>query len=718
MIFSGSAINVHRLNAVIAHLVFDLEGERINKISQAVIQELDAAIHAIEENDSLKALLISSNKEVFIVGADVTEFLGFFALPDRQLLDWIESTQALFSRIEDLPIPTVTAINGYALGGGCELALSTDYRVMATSARIGLPEVKLGIFPGWGGTVRLPRVIGADNALEWICTGDEKDAAEALKQHAVDAVVELDQLHPAALHIIQQCLDGKLDYQKRKQEKRQPLQLNQIESMMAFESAKAVVAAKSGQHFPAPIAAVETVQHHASMSRDEAMKVEANGFVKIAKTKVARNLVSLFLNHQRIKKAGKACSIQAQPIRHAAVLGAGIMGGGIAYQSACKNIPVIMKDIKQDALELGLNEAGSLLAKQVKRGKIKLEEISDTLSKINSTLHYGDFGGVDIVVEAVVENIKIKSAVLAEVEKEVKQHCILTSNTSSISITELAKALQRPELFCGMHFFNPVYRMPLVEVIRGKKSNDTAIATTIAYAKAMHKTPIVVNDCPGFLVNRILFAYFIGFNALVRDGVEVQRIDTVMEKFGWPMGPAYLLDVVGIDTVHHAAKVMATGYPERMYQEFKTPTDVLYEHERFGQKNNLGFYKYEPDGKGKLRKVNDSRTNNLLQSIRSGAVEISDDEIVFRMMIPMCMETARCVADGIVDSPYVADMGLLLGIAFPAFRGGALRYLDDMGVQVFCERVKRYADISPIYIPTDALQDMAKRNATFYPPTA
>ena len=715
MIFSGNAIKVDWLQDSVANLIFDLEGENINKLSKAVVDQLNNAITAIEDNNEINALIISSNKSVFIVGADVTEFLGFFKLPEREFTHWIESTQALFNRIEDLPMPTVTAINGYALGGGCELALTTDYRVMATTARIGLPEVKLGIFPGWGGTVRLPRLIGADNALEWICTGDQKKADEAFKCHAVDSVVEVEQLIDAAMHIIQQCLDDKLNYQQRKQDKRQPLQLNQLESIMAFESAKAVVAAKAGRYFPAPIAAVETVQHHATMLRNEAMQVEAHGFVKMAKTGVARNLVGLFLNDQRIKKVSKAYIKQAQSVEQSAVLGAGIMGGGIAYQSACKDIPIIMKDIKQGALEQGKAEAGKLLLKQVKRGKIKPEEVTEILAKIDTTLSYGDFANTDLVVEAVIENKNIKSSVLAEVEQQVKSNCILTSNTSTISITELAKSLQRPEQFCGMHFFNPVYRMPLVEVIRGEKSNETAIATTVAYAQAMGKTPIVVNDCAGFLVNRVLFPYFAGFDALVRDGIEIQRIDKVMEKFGWPMGPAYLLDVVGIDTAHHASEVMAEAYPDRMSKEFKSATDALYENERYGQKNNVGFYKYELDKHGKQKKLEDENAIRIIETVRVSVADISDEEIIDRMMIPMCMETVRCVEESIVDHPLDADMGLILGIAFPTFRGGALRYIEEIGLQEFCDRAEKYSHISPIYIPTKGLLSMAKKKQTFYP---
>ena len=715
MFFSGKAVSIELLERSVAQLIFDLKDSSVNKLSRAVVQELDDAISAVEESNHINALIISSNKEVFIVGADVTEFLSYFSLPDKELLQWIENTQSLFCRIEDLPIPTVTVINGYALGGGFELALTTDYRVMAKTARIGLPEVKLGLFPGWGGTVRLPRLIGADNALEWICTGEEKKAKDAFKQHAVDSVVSHNQLQASALQIIHQCLDGKLDYQSRKQEKRQPIKLNQLESILAFESAKAVVAAKAGRHYPAPIAAVETVQHHATMSRDEAMKTEANGFVKMAKTKVARNLVGLFLNDQRIKKGSKSIVKQTQSVKHAAVLGAGIMGGGIAYQSACKDIPVLLKDIDTKALELGLDEASTLLMKQVKRGKLKAEQVPFILNKIDTSLSYGDFNIADFVVEAVVENENIKSTVLAEVEGYVKENCVITSNTSTISITKLAESLQRPERFCGMHFFNPVYRMPLVEVIRGEKSGEVAISTTVAYAKAMGKTPIVVNDCPGFLVNRVLFPYFAGFDALVRDGIDVQRIDKVMEKFGWPMGPAYLLDVVGIDTAHHASEVMATGYPDRMSKEFKTATDLMYENNRLGQKNSQGFYKYELDKKGKQNKLIDDAATKLLDEIRTNKIEISDDEIIDRMMIPMCMETVRCVEDGVVDHPLDADMGLILGIAFPSFRGGALRYVDDIGLSEFCERANHYSEISPIYIPTDYLQRMAKNNETFYP---
>ncbi|MEG1042863.1 MAG: 3-hydroxyacyl-CoA dehydrogenase NAD-binding domain-containing protein, partial [Pseudomonas sp.] len=359
----------------------------------------------------------------------------------------------------------------------------------------------------------------------------------------------------------------------------------------------------------------KSIQKAANFGRDKALEVEAAGFVKLAKTSVAESLIGLFLNDQELKRKAKAHDEIAHDVKQAAVLGAGIMGGGIAYQSAVKGTPILMKDINEGAIQLGLNEASKLLGKRVEKGRLTPAKMAEALNAIRPTLSYGDFANVDIVVEAVVENPKVKQAVLAEVEGQVKEDAILASNTSTISINLLAKALKRPENFVGMHFFNPVHMMPLVEVIRGEKSSDVAVATTVAYAKKMGKNPIVVNDCPGFLVNRVLFPYFGGFAKLVSAGVDFVRIDKVMEKFGWPMGPAYLMDVVGIDTGVHGAEVMAEGFPDRMKPDYKGSIQVMYENKRLGQKNDVGFYKYELDRKGKKAKVVDPTAYELVASV-------------------------------------------------------------------------------------------------------
>ncbi|MDH2299265.1 fatty acid oxidation complex subunit alpha FadB [Cobetia sp. 29-18-1] len=715
MIYSGKTLTVEANQDAIALLTLDLEGESVNKLASYVLKELGEAVEAIKATADLKGLVIRSAKEAFVVGADITEFHQMFEKDEAFLIDMNMNIHGIFNAIEDLPFPTVTAINGLALGGGCEITLTTDFRVMADSAKIGLPETKLGIIPGWAGCVRLPRLIGADNAIEWICGGTENRADKALAVGAVDAVLPVSELDAAALDILARANAGELDYQARRLEKTSPLKLNAIEQMMAFETAKGFVAGKAGPHYPAPVEAIKVIQKGAGESRERAQAIEAKTFARMALTDVAFNLVGLFMNDQVVKKKAKGYEKQASEVKQAAVLGAGIMGGGIAYQSASKGTPILMKDINGEAIELGLKEARKLFGKGVERGKLTTEKMAQGLSNIRPTLSYGDFGNVDLVVEAVVENPKVKASVLAELEDNVAEDAILTSNTSTISITRLAESLKRPENFCGMHFFNPVHRMPLVEVIRGEKSSDAAIAATVAYARQMGKTPIVVNDCPGFLVNRVLFPYFGGFSLLVEKGADYQRVDKVMEKFGWPMGPAYLLDVVGMDTAVHANAVMAEGFPDRMARDGKTAIQVMYDNKRLGQKNDLGFYRYEEDRKGKPKKLADDEAQALVAQVVSETREFSDEDIIARMMVPLCMETIRCLEDDIVGSPAEADMALIYGIGFPPFRGGALRYVDAMGVAEFVALADSLADeLGPLYRPTEALRERAKRGDAFY----
>lgn len=714
MIYEGKAITVKEIEGSFAQLDFDLKGESVNKFNQLTIGELGEAAEALEKQKQLKGLVVTSSKDTFIVGADITEFTDLFAGPEEELVNNNLKANRIFNSIEDLPFPTVTAINGQALGGGFEMCLSTDFRVMDDKAKVGLPEVKLGIFPGFGGTVRLSRLIGADNAIEWICMGSEHKADKALKAHAVDAVVKSDQLVDAAIDMLKEANNGKLDYKARREEKTGKLKLNSMESMMVFETSKGYVAGQSGPNYPSPVEAVKVMQKHAGMTRDKAIEVEANGFAKMAKTGTASSLVQIFLNDQDLKKKGKDYEKQANQVQMAAVLGAGIMGGGIAYQSALKGTPIIMKDINRDGIQLGLDEAKKQLSKRVDKGKMSADQMGDVLNNIHPTLNYGDFGDVDLVVEAVVENPKVKDSVLRETEDVIGEDKILTTNTSTISINRLAENLKRPENFCGMHFFNPVHMMPLVEVIRGEKTSDNAVATTVAYARAMGKSPIVVNDCPGFLVNRILFPYFGGFARLVRDGADFQKVDKVMEKFGWPMGPAYLLDVVGMDTAKHANEVMAEGFPDRMKDEHKSAIDVMFEKDRLGQKSDIGFYQYELDKKGKQKKVVDEATYDLLKPVVHNNQEFTDDEIIERMMIPLCIETVRCLEDNIVGTAAEADMGLVYGIGFPPFRGGALRYIDDIGLDAFCQMADKYKDLGPLYHPTEGMREMAKAGKKFH----
>lgn len=713
--YQGQSIQVSKLDGGIAELRFDNKTESVNKFDARTVKELAEAGALLGKDSSIRGLLVTSGKDVFIVGADITEFGKNFQSSEEEIAGWAFEANKVFNAIEDLPYPSVTAINGIALGGGFEMCLATDYRVMAATAQIGFPEVKLGIYPGFGGTVRAPRLIGADNAIEMIAGGENVKADAALKTHAVDAVTAPDKLRDAALKLLQQAIEGKYDWKARRAQKTGPLKLDQISSMMVFETAKGFIAGKAGKAYPAPVEAVKAIQKASTKSRDDALKIEAAGFAKMAKTTVADALIGIFLNDQFLKKKAKAAGKIAKPVKQAAVLGAGIMGGGIAYQSAVKGTPIIMKDIADKALDLGMNEANKLLAKMVERKKMTPEKAGAILSTIRPTLNYGDFGNVDIIVEAVVENPKVKKSVLADVEKLVKPGTIIASNTSSISIEELSTAMKHPENFLGMHFFNPVHKMPLVEVIYASKTSKEAIATTVAYATAMGKSAVVVKNCPGFLVNRILFPYFGGWSALLRDGADYQKIDKVMEDFGWPMGPSYLQDVVGIDTSHHVGDVLAEGYPDRMGKDFKTALDVMYENKRYGQKNGIGFYKYETDPKGKPVKKVDPATLDLIKSVQpNGQKEFTDEEIIDRHMLPMIIETVRCLDDGIVETPAEADMGLIMGVGFPPFRGGALKYADTIGMKTLLEKCEKYKHLGKLYEPTASMKKMAAEGKTYY----
>ncbi|EKE83375.1 fatty acid oxidation complex subunit alpha FadB [Idiomarina xiamenensis] len=711
MIYQGESLRVDFIEPGYAELQFDANGS-VNKFDQKTLEEFSAALTELANTDALKGVIVTSSKPTFIVGADITEFLKLFADLDKTTT-WVAKASRVFDQLEDLPVPTVAAVKGFALGGGCETLLACDYRVADTSATVGLPEVKLGLIPGFGGTMRLPRVIGPDNALEWITTGKNNSAEEAQKVGFIDAVVAPEKLTEAALKVAKQAAEGELDWRAKREPKLQPLQANDTELTMTLTTAKGMVAAKAGKHYPAPHAAIAAIENGARQQREGALKAENEAFVKLTQTDACRAQVGIFLADQAVKgKAKKYSKAASKEIKHAAVLGAGIMGGGIAYQSAYKGVPVVMKDIRQEALDLGMKEAGKILSKAVQRGKADNAKMIKVLSSITPTLLDDALKGVDIVVEAVVENPNVKGKVLAQTEATVGDDAIIVSNTSTISIDALAKNLNDPSRFCGMHFFNPVHKMPLVEIIRGEKTSDETVAAVVAYALKLGKTPIVVNDCPGFLVNRVLFPYLAGFAGMLKEGVDFAAIDKVMEKqFGWPMGPAYLSDVVGIDTADHCTKVMAEGFPSRMPRDEDNAIAKLAAADRYGQKNGKGFYQYGVDKKGRPTKEKD---DSVYQLLNIDGTEKSADEIIARCMIPMVNETIRCLEEGIVGSAAEADMAMLYGLGFPPFRGGPFRYLETLGLDKFVALADQYAHLGEIYQVTDGLREKAKSGGSYF----
>jgi len=715
--FEGKTLSLTTLDNDYAEIKFDSQSGSVNKFNAETLAELRQAIDILKQQQGIKGLLLSSGKSVFVVGADITEFKSMFSASKEQFVEAAYLVNGLFSEIEDLPYPSVAAINGFALGGGFEVCLACDCRVISSKAAVGLPETGLGIIPGWGGTVRLPRLIGYTDAVQWIVSGQQQKPAAAQQAGSVDVIAEPEDLRTESLKVLQEMVDGTRDYEARRLQKTSPLTLSDAELEAAASNYRAAVVGKLGSHYPAQLKAIDLVAGAASLGRDEAVRRENVAFYEISQTPQARALVGLFLNEQYVVKLAKnrAVAHKPKPIKTAGVIGAGIMGGGIAYQNAIRGYSVVMKDIAQPALDLGIDEATKLLSKSVSRGKLTEDKAQQLLSSISPTLVDSDITGCEILVEAVVELEVVKMQVLAAAEALLSTTSIMTSNTSTISINRLAEPLQRPENFCGMHFFNPVHAMPLVEIIRGEHTSDATVAAVCTYALGLGKKPIVVNDCPGFLVNRVLFAMLFGLEIMISEGADFQQIDKVMEGWGLPMGPAYLMDVIGIDTINHCYPVMMDGLPQRFKKTADVwPTEAVCNAKRLGQKNGLGYYRYELNEKGKPAKEVDPEVVAMLENLYGAAKQLEADEIIDRLMVAMAMEMIHCLEEGVVSSPAEADMALIYGVGFPPFHGGICRWMDEIGLQEICDRGDRYLSISELYRPTDKLRAMAANGETLY----
>lgn len=717
--FKGKTLTLGLIDNGFAEINFNNQGESVNKFNAETLAELRKAVDTLKAQSDIRGLLLTSAKSVFVVGADITEFKGMFSATREEFVAGVQAINDLFSEIEDLSYPSVAAINGFALGGGFEVCLACDARVISSTAAIGLPETGLGIIPGWGGTVRLPRLIGYSTAVNWVASGQQQRPDAALKAGAVDAIAEPEQLRADSIALLAQLASGERDYHTRRTQKISALSMSESEVEAAASQYRGALIGKVGTHYPAPIKVLELISDAAHLGRDEALKCEHEMFYSISQTPEARALVGLFLNDQYIVKQAKnrshALAEKLPEIKTAGVIGAGIMGGGIAYQNAIRGYSVVMKDIAQPALELGIQEAKKLLAKSVSRGKMSEDKAAQILSLINPTLADSDVATCNMVVEAVVELESVKKQVLPAIEALVHNSAVITSNTSTISINRLAESLQRPENFAGMHFFNPVHAMPLVEIIRGDRSSDATIAAVCAYALGLGKKPIVVNDCPGFLVNRVLFALLFGLEIMITEGADFQQIDKVMEGWGLPMGPAYLMDVIGIDTINHCYPVMIDGLPQRFSKTAELwPTEAVFKADRLGQKNARGYYSYALNDKGKPSKAIDETVVQMLADLYGEARLFDADEIVDRLMIAMAIEMLHCLEEGVVASPAEADMALVYGVGFPAFRGGICRWMDEIGLQEVCDRGDKYAHISELYRPTEKLRAMAAKGETLY----
>ena len=689
----------------LAEVVFDNPGGKAVVLTAAVLMRLDEILSEIErlaKAGAVRALVFRSAKDgMFVAGVNVDEIADVNDAAEARAK--ARQGQELFRRVDHLPVPTVAAIDGTCLGGGTELALACTFRIASDrpETKIGLPEVRLGIIPGFGGTTRLPRLVGLPAALDLILTGKTLDARRAQRIGLIDERVHPAILERRARELAEEAAGG------RKPERKLPLTQRLMAGparKLVLRKARASVMKESGGHYPAPLAALDVIDRGLGQSLDRQLEIEADAVGSLVTSDVSKNLIHVFHLMEDAKKASP--DAEPTPVQRVGVLGAGTMGGGIAQLLAYNEIRVRLKDIEQPALGTGLRHARELFDKAVKTRRMREGEAEQAMTRIAPTLDYSGFGSLDLVIEAVVERMDVKKKVLGEVEALVPDDCVLTSNTSSLSISEMARGLARPDRFAGMHFFNPVHRMPLVEVIRGERSSDESVATVFRLARDLGKTPIIVKDGPGFLVNRLLAPYLNEAGWLLSEGASIEQVDRVMVEFGMPMGPFRLLDEVGLDVARHAAETMHAAFGERFRPS--PGLAALERIERLGRKGGSGFYSYE---NGRDQGVDKSIYEELGGAVPADRREMEADVIRKRLLYAMVNEAARILEDGIVGTPGEVDLGLITGTGFPPFRGGLLRWADDVGLDAIRERLEHWrAQLGDRFEPAPSLRE----RSTFY----
>ena len=714
----------------VAVLSLDMPGKGANVLSRSVLDELAAQLDVLEKRTDLAGLVIISGKPgTFIAGADLREFAASLDVPKSEVVAICRHGQALFGRLSTYPFVTVAAIDGICLGGGTELTLGCDRRVVSDSEKtqIGLPEVKLGLMPGWGGTARLPRIVGLGNAVEMITSGETIDGRAARLMNLASDVVPPSDLLPAAIRLIR-AEQQSGTWQDDRRRRSEAIAISETELGFLGATASGYIQQQTRGHYPAPLAALEVLLGGAGMDVDGALDVEAEAMADLFGSPVNRALLNVFFLGDRNKKdtglqgtseggrdwsraSGEAKSRSDGPreIETVAVIGAGIMGQGIAAANVRRHIPTALSDAMPDALRRGVEK----ILEEVSYNKAtkgpdarRAFEFGPLLS---ATSNDAEIAASSLVIEAIVERPEVKQALYGKLEPLMPAESILASNTSTIPITQLASGLKRPERFIGLHFFNPVRKMPLVEVIRGQKTSDETVATVVAYAKRLGKSPIVVEDGPGFLVNRLLLPYMNEAVQLLLEGVSPKAIDRAAKNFGMPMGPLELFDVVGLDTAQHAGRTMHDAFPDRVVDSPLIASLVA--AGRLGQKSGAGFYSYRNKRK---RAEPDPTLEQFVRPLIRGKSQLKDEQIADRLLLPMLLEATRVLEDKIARDARDVDLGLIYGIGFPPFRGGLLFWADTIGAAAVLKRLEPYQTLGARYEPTETLKRMAAKGAKFY----
>ena len=698
----------------IAVITFDLPGEPVNKFSAAVIAEFDALLARFEKDTSIRAaVLISGKTENFIAGADIDAFLEFRSAKDAETAS--AKGHDAMRRIERSRAPVVAAINGACLGGGLEAALACAYRIASDSPKtvLALPEVQLGLIPGAGGTQRLPRTVGLQAALDMILTGKHIRAGKALHLGLVDELVHPSILRDVAIQRARELAAGTRRHEERKHGvKARVLEDNPVGRAVVLRQARAMTLKKSRGKYPALLAALDAVAAGYRGPPDHGFAEEARLFGEMAASPVSKELIFLFFATASLKKDSGVAGGGPPPraVGKLGVLGTGFMGAGIAAVAAMQGVPVRFKDRNLEQVGRGIAAVRDVLDDRLAKRHITRQQHDDQLSLVSGTADYTGFGNVPLVIEAVFEDHGVKHQVLAEVEPRLPADAIFATNTSTIPIASIASGARRPERVIGAHFFSPVHKMPLLEVIVTPQTAPDAITTTVAFGRRLGKTVIVVNDAPGFFVNRILAPYMNEAGRMLDEGVSIDALDAAMLDYGFPVGPITLLDEVGLDVAGKSAAIMAAAFGERL-----APTRSFSRAlaaGRFGRKNGKGFFLY--DAQGKKGGVDESVYALLPPGTKR--TEMPRDEIQRRCALAMANEAVRCLEEGIIRSPRDGDVGAVFGIGFPPFRGGPFRHLDAVGSATAVAQLEALDVRHPgRFMPSALLARMARDGSRFYP---
>ena len=718
---SNPATQLQWLDGQIALLVLDQPDRSANILCEAVLTEFESRLDEIDKQGARGLVIVSAKPGVFIAGADLTEFQASLELPKEQVIELSRRGQQLFGRLASCEYVTVAAIDGICVGGGAEMATWCDRRVLTNSSKtaIGFPEVKLGLFPGWGGTARPSRMLGLANAVEMVTGGENVDADEAHKMGLADEVIDLLSADPtklsspdsplvaAAVRMVEaEQTTGQ--WKRDRQKWTQPITQSETELGFLGATVSAVIQQKTGGFYPAPNAALELLLEASQMDLESALQAEAEAFAPLFGSAVNRSLLNVFFLTDRAKKVGDgSCDVSS-----ATVIGAGIMGQGISAANVRRGVSVLLSDNRPDALTKGIEGVVREASYNKKIKGVDAELAIERGALINAATEPTRLAQTDVVIEAVVEREDIKKQLFASLETHAGPETILCSNTSTIPITTLAADLSHPERFCGLHFFNPVRKMPLVEIIRGEKTSDATIDSMAAYAKKLGKTPVIVNDGPGFLVNRLLLPYMNEAALAASEGVPFKQIEKTAKAFGMPMGPLELHDVVGLDTCVHAGRVLLEAFSDRV--EPAPILEKLVESDRLGQKNMKGFFDYKAGKPGKPPKSMPSEEVAKLVSSISLSPKVEGADLTDRLMLSMLVEATRAIEDGIVTNVRDVDLALIYGIGFPPHKGGLFHWADSVGAGKILERLEPLAPFGKRFEPTKMLTETAASGTKFY----